>query len=142
MSSTAHSIAKKIKKNNLLFDEDMYSNVFGSIAISAYILAEDKTNIDPKELSKKFKSIVKSKQAPVALNDPDFVNKVLDFYGIISKPKMTDLALVIYKANAVIAPYIDGHLYPLREDGFIGNIISSGKIYPLKNASLKTEATK
>lgn len=136
MSSVLKSIAKKLKKNELIFEEDMYSNIFGSIAICAYILAEDRGSFDIKDINKKYKSILRKRQTPVALNDPDFVNKVLEYYKIKECPKMDQLALVVYKSNAVIVPYINEQVFALREDGFIGNIISKGKIYPLCDASV------
>ena len=64
------------------------------------------------------------------LSDEDFIDKTLAFFDV-EKPKEFPIAFVQYGTNALFAPYIDGRVFPLREDGLKGAILTKGKVYPI-----------
>jgi len=65
-----------------------------------------------------------------ALNDEKFIDKTLEFFSL-EKPQDFPIAFVQYGTCALFAPYIDGRVYPLREDGIKGAILTKGKVYPI-----------
>ena len=125
---------KSIKKNlkpmaQKLFPPDMYSNIYGSIVICAYILTPGEKP-DVKAIKRKWKLAKRTKKINWTIEDKDFIKKTLDFFGI-ERPAEFPVAFVAGKYNCLFAPYISGKLYPLREDGAMGITLESGKIYPL-----------
>lgn len=127
--SSLHSIKKEIAKNNSMFVPEMYNNILGSIIISAYILSEEKPSLT--ETKKMWRKIRKNpKMVDFWLDDPDFIDKALKLFGM-KRPDYFPVAMVQSDFNALIMPYIDGKLYPLREDGVFPMTASKGKIYPI-----------
>ena len=127
--SSLHSMRKEIAKNTLRFMPDMYNNVLGSVVICAYILGQD--GISSTEINKKWRKLVKGKdKVDFWLDDPNFVDKSLELFGI-NRPKNFPIAMVQSDFNVLFMPYVDGQLYPLREDGVYPMSARKGKIYPV-----------
>lgn len=127
--SSLHSMRKEIAKKTLRFMPDMYNNVLGSVVICAYILGQD--GISSTEINKKWRRLVKGKdKVDFWLDDPNFVDKSLELFGIY-RPKNFPIAMVQSDFNVLFMPYIDGQLYPLREDGVYPMSARKGKIYPV-----------
>lgn len=127
--SSLHSMKKEIAKNNLMFAPEMYNNLLGSVIISAYILSEEKPSL--LEIKQKWRQLIKKpKMVDFWLDDPNFIDKALGLFGI-KRPDYFPVAMVQSDFNALIMPYIDGQLYPLREDGVFPMTASKGKIYPI-----------
>lgn len=127
--SSLHSMKKEIAKNNLLFAPEMYNNLLGSVAISAYILSEEKPSL--LEIKQKWRQLRKNpKKVDFWLDDPDFIDKALELFEM-KRPDYFPVAMVQSDFNVLIMPYIDGNLYPLREDGVFPMTASKGKIYPI-----------
>lgn len=120
---------KEIAKNNLMFVPEMYNNLLGSVIISAYILSEEKPSLT--ETKKKWRQLRKNpKKVDFWLDDPNFIDKALKLFDM-KRPDYFPVAMVQSDFNALIMPYIDGTLYPLREDGVFPMTASKGKIYPI-----------
>ena len=127
--SSLHSMKKEIAKNNLMFAPEMYNNLLGSVIISAYILSEEKPSL--LEIKQKWRQLIKKpKMVDFWLDDPNFIDKSLELFGI-KRPDYFPVAMVQSDFNALIMPYIDETLYPLREDGVFPMTASKGKIYPI-----------
>lgn len=112
-----------------LFPPDMYSNVYGSVVICAYILTPGEKP-DVKQIRKKWKIAKRTNKIKWTLEDDHFIDKTLAYFGV-KKPEDFPIAFVTGKFNCLFAPYVDGQLYPLREDGIKGMTLESGKIYPI-----------
>lgn len=140
---------KKVRKNvrkNTLFNEEMYSNVLGSLIITHYIIHLLKTGekLDTTEINKKWKSLRKKgrigdKVLDFWIDDSDFIPKALDLFDM--EPSYGDFCMVQSVFNALFLPYIDGDVLPIREDGWLPMSASSGKIYPIveKSDTAETE---
>lgn len=127
--SSLHSMKKEIAKNNLMFAPEMYNNLLGSVVISAYILSEEKPSL--LEIKQKWRQLRKNpKKVDFWLDDPNFIDKTLKLF-VMKRPDYFPVAMVQSDFNALIMPYIDGKLYPLREDGVFPMTASKGKIYPI-----------
>ena len=127
--SSLHSMKKEIAKNSLRFAPEMYNNLLGSVVISAYILSEEKPSLT--ETKKIWRQLRKNpKKVDFWIDDPDFIDKALKLFGI-KRPDYFPVAMVQSDFNALIMPYIDGNIYPLREDGVFPMTASKGKIYPI-----------
>lgn len=117
-------------KSLLRFESDMYSNIYGSLVICAAMLqnvSEEKIkmiNLLWRKVKKKPSLITWN------LSDEFFIEKTLAFFDL-PKPKDFPIAFVQYGANALFAPYIDGRIFPLREDGIKTMTLKKGKIYPI-----------
>lgn len=128
--SSLHSMKKEIAKRKLAFDPEMYNNMWGSVAICAYILSPDKEKT-PFEINKIWHVLKKNpKLVDFGLDDPGFIEKTLKLFSL-EKPKDFPIAMVQSKFNVLFMPYVDGNLYPLREDGVYPMTASKGKIYPI-----------
>ena len=125
--SSLHSFRKNISKSTLTFDPDMYTNVVGSLVITNYILNEDKPEI--KDIKKKWKSL-KKKGLDFWLDDKDFIPKVLALFNL--KPVYGRFAMVQSEYNILFAPYINGTILPLNENGIYSRTLRTGKIYPIE----------
>lgn len=128
--STLHSMKKEIAKRTLMFDPEMYNNMWGSVVISAWILSPDKPKT-PFEINKWWHVLKKNPDlVDFGLDDPDFIDKTLKLFSI-PKPEYFPIAMVQSKFNVLFMPFVDGNLYPLREDGVYPMTASKGKIYPI-----------
>ena len=121
---------QKMADNHLYFPTEMYSNVYGSLLISA--MMTDSENLEKRsDVKKKWQEVKKNKMLiDWDFSDEKFIDKTLDFFGL-KKPEDFPIAFVQWGSNAVFAPYIDGVVYPIREDGLKGAILRKGKIYPI-----------
>ena len=121
---------QKMADNQLYFPTEMYSNVYGSLLISA--MMTDSENLEKRaDVKKKWQEVKKNKTLiDWDFSDEKFIDKTLDFFGL-KKPADFPIAFVQWGSNAVFAPYIDGVVYPIREDGLKGAILRKGKIYPI-----------
>ena len=127
--SSLHSMKKEIAKNSLTFAPDMYNNLLGSVVISAYILSEEKPI--PVVINKMWREIKKKpNMVDFWLDDKDFIDKALDLFAM-KRPENFPVAMVQSNFNVLVMPYIDGQLYPLREDGMYPLTAQKGKIYPI-----------
>ena len=117
-------------KSLLRFESDMYSNIYGSVVICAAMLQ----NVDAEKIKMINLLWRKVRKSPELidwdLSDKEFIEKTLAFFDI-EKPKDFPIAFVQYGANALFAPYIDGRIFPLREDGIKTMTLKKGKIYPI-----------
>ena len=121
---------QKMADNQLYFPTEMYSNVYGSLLISAMMTNSE--NLEKRaDVKKKWQEVKKNKTLiDWDFSDEKFIDKTLDFFGL-KKPEDFPIAFVQWGSNAVFAPYIDGVVYPIREDGLKGAILRKGKIYPI-----------
>lgn len=121
---------QKMADNHLYFPVEMYSNVYGSLLISAMMTNSE--NLEKRaDVKKKWQEVKKNKALiDWDFSDEKFIDKTLDFFGL-KKPEHFPIAFVQLGTNAVFAPYIDGVVYPIREDGLKGAILRNGKIYPV-----------
>lgn len=112
-----------------MFVPEMYNNLLGSVVISAYILSEEKPSL--LEIKQKWRQLRKNpKKVDFWLDDPDFIDKALKLFDM-KRPDYFPVAMVQSDFNALIMPYINDTLYPLREDGVFPMTASKGKIYPI-----------
>lgn len=120
---------KGLQKNSLQFPVEMYNNVVGSLVITHYILNKMNGNeIDANAIKVTWKHIVK-KGLDFWFDDPDFIEKVLDLFGM--KPIFGKFAMVQSETNILFMPYIDETILPIRPDGIYPNTAIHGKIYPV-----------
>ena len=125
--SSLHSMKKEIAKNNLMFAPEMYNNLLGSVVISAYILSEEKPSL--LEIKKKWRQLRKNpKKVDFWLDDPNFIDKALELFEM-KRPDYFPVAMVQSDFNVLIMPFVDGKLYPLREDGIYPLTASKGRIH-------------
>lgn len=121
---------QKMADNQLYFPVEMYSNVYGSLLISA-MMTNSENLAKRAYVKKKWQEVKKNKSLiDWDFSDEKFIDKTLDFFGL-EKPGNFPIAFVQWGSNAVFAPYIDGVVYPIREDGLKGAILRKGKIYPI-----------
>ena len=121
---------QKMADNQLYFPAEMYSNVYGSLLISA-MMTNSENLAKRADVKKKWQEVKKNKALiDWDFSDEKFIDKTLDFFGL-EKPDNFPIAFVQWGSNAVFAPYIDGVVYPIREDGLKGAILRKGKIYPI-----------
>ena len=145
MSSIVKRVSKKMENNSLIFPVDMCNNIFGSIAVCAYIFADDKTNLSISDITKIWKKIAKdpNKYINFWLDDEKFIEKTLNLFNI-PMPTNWSIAMVQSNLNILFAPYDkNAHIvFPLRSDGFMGPTLSTGKIYPVNFDSISKEEDK
>lgn len=128
MSNMVHSIRKEMKKNNLRFVPDMYTNPIGSIIISACILTG---RTDVAEINRKWRNLKKHpKQVDFWIDDKDFIDKTLALFDM-ERPEDFPIAMVQSDFNVLFLPCVDGQLFPLREDGVFPQTARKGKAYPI-----------
>lgn len=135
------SMKKNIEVNQLKFVPSMYNNVYGSVVICAYILNSKQDEIDVKNINRLWRKIEKNpnKYINFSLEDKDFIDKTLKLFNM-ERPSVFPIAMVQSSLNVLFAPYYEETLYPLREDGFMGVTLMSGKIYPIDFGENKEEA--
>lgn len=140
--SALHSFKKNIVASSLMFPPDMYTNTFGSIVVSAYMMTEmeDRQNISVPEIIKRWNKIKKSpsKKIDFWLDDPDFIDKTLALFDM-KRPKDFPIAMLQSQYNVLFLPYVDGQLLPIREDGRYPMSAKCGKIYPIDFSGDKNE---
>lgn len=140
MSNMLKSMKKNIEVTKLKFVPSMYNNVYGSVVISAYILNPKNDEIDVKNINRLWRKIEKNpnKYINFGLEDKDFIDKTLKLFNV-ERPSVFPIAMVQSSVNVLFAPYYDGTIYPLREDGFMSVTLNNGKIYPIDFGENKEE---
>lgn len=129
MSNMVHSIRKEMKKNNLRFMPDMYTETLGSLIISTCILTGDK--YDTVKVNKTYRNLKKHPSKVTAwIDDKDFIDKTLALFDM-ERPEDFPIAMVQSDFNVLFMPCVDGQLFPLREDGVFPQTARKGKIYPI-----------
>ena len=145
MSSTVKRVAKKMEKNSLIFPADMCNNIFGSLAVCAYIFADDKTSLSIVDITKIWKKISKDPNRYIDfwLDDEKFIEKTLNLFKM-PMPSKWSIAMVQSNLNILFAPYDDKThtVFPLRSDGFMGPTLTTGKIYPVDFTSIADKEVK
>ena len=143
--SILRKMRKNITKRTFLFDTDMYTNPLGSLVITHYILSlmdGKPLGIEPLDI-KKIKTTWASlkkhpKKVDFWIDDPSFIQKALALFEI-DNIQYGRFAMVQGELNVLFAPYIDGEVLPLREDGFVPNTLRNGKIYPVEEKGEKDD---
>ena len=105
-------IKKNIAKTVFRFDMDMYTNIVGSLIITAYMLSVEKPSVS--SINKKWKKLV-NKGLGFWLDDPEFFEKTLSQFDL--EVPYGKFAMVQSPFNCLFLPYIDGEILPIREDG-------------------------
>ena len=134
MSSIVKRLEKKVTENKLTFPQDMYTNVFGSIVICAYIFTEDKSTFPLKEVKAQWLKVKKHPEKYIdwAFDDKDFIDKTLKLFNV-KKPSVWSICCVMSNFNALFLPFDKEHniALPLREDGIPPASLKHGKVYPI-----------
>lgn len=130
---------KGLQKNSLQFPMEMYNNVVGSLVLTHYILNKmNGVELDVNGIKATWKHIVK-KGLDFWLDDPDFIKKVLDLFGM--EPIYGKFAMVQSQINVLFLPMIDGQILPIRPDGIYPASARTGKIYPITEQKEKGNET-
>lgn len=131
-------------KKKLFFPINMYTNIYGSVVLSALInhiyneaVSGEKT-LNIKELKKKAKDkwnqILSDEKERLKItwdfSDKDFYKKTLEFFDI-PLPSPLNICVCMTKENVLYAPFIADNVIPLREDGIMARSMLKGKIYPV-----------
>lgn len=124
-------IQKNVRKNINKFITEMYITLPGSLCVCNYMLCDDKPDIN--ELNKKMKKLMRNPSLLIPFDDENYIDKTLEYFNMKRADNLS-IALVVGKYNQLFAPYIDGELYPLREDGIYSNTLKdkNSKIIPIK----------
>ena len=129
--SVLRKYKKGLQKNSLQFPMEMYTNVVGSLVLTHYILNKmNGVELDVNGIKATWKHIVK-KGLDFWLDDPDFIKKVLELFGM--EPIYGRFAMVQSQTNLLFLPYIDEQILPIRPDGIYPASVRTGKIYPIEN---------
>ena len=128
---------KGLQKNNLQFPMEMYTNVVGSLVLTHYVLNKlNGVELDVNGIKATWKHIVK-KGLDFWLDDPDFIKKVLELFGM--EPIYGRFAMVQSQTNLLFLPYIDEQILPIRSDGIYPNSALHGKIYVIDKPKEETK---
>lgn len=124
------AVKQKQSLSQLLFPAEMYNNVYGSVVICGYMFTENKPPV--REIAATWNATVKSKGKKIkwTISDEKFIEKTLKYFGLV-QPEYFPIAFVQSQVNCLFAPFINGEVLPLREDGFMPYTLSVGKVYPL-----------
>lgn len=137
MSNCLKSVKKNITKRALKYPPEMYDNIYGSLAICYAIMAKQGVTIA--YIKDQWNWMKHNNKAPASIEDKDFIEKTVKYFGYTYDESLNDhMALVISKYNMLFAPYVDGHIMPLREDGLTGLTLQTGEIHPITNTDTNT----
>ena len=132
MSSIVKRLEKKVTENKLTFPSDMYTNVFGSIVICAYIFTKDKSTFP--EVKTQWQKVKKHPEKYITwtFDDEKFIDKTLQLFNV-KKPEVWSICCVMSNFNALFLPFDKEHniALPLREDGIPPASLKHGKVYPI-----------
>lgn len=134
MSSKAARLAKGvihraplIDSDKLTFPADMYTNIYGSAVICAYMFSSDKPDADA--ITDKWMDLKEDESLVDWVYEGDreaFFKKTVEHFGL-KVPERCPVALVESRLNAIFAPYVEGRVFPIREDGFMTLTLRKGK---------------
>lgn len=137
MSNCTKAVKRNIIKRALKFPSEMYDNIYGSLAICYAMMS--KQDIMIAYIKKQWNIMKRTNKAPASIEDKDFIEKTAIYFGYEYDKSLNDyMALVVGKYNMLFAPYVDGHIMPLREDGLTGVTLQTGKVYPISNSIVDT----
>lgn len=129
MSSKVKAIGKQLNKK-LIFEEEMYYNLYGSLVICAYLFEPGK--YDANKINKVWRKFMKGRITfPAFSEDENWYSELLKVFDM-EIPKNWSIAFVQSKHNALFVPYISGTVLPLREDGITCRTIETGEVYPIE----------
>lgn len=129
MSNKAH-----IKNRTLIFDEKMYSNLYGSFGI-VLVQCGLITSSHARKIWNLWK---KDKIQMPALDNEDLINELLMVYKVDTSNETgmnilkNNLVYVQSSFNQIFSLFVEDTLLPLREDGIPTATATKGKIYPVK----------
>lgn len=134
MSGILKTIKKNVEKRQLKYERDMYSTVYGSLTICCLMFTPEENKPAVNVINKTWRNLRKkclnNESSFPSIADEDFIVKCLDLFGL-KVPEYFPIAIVKSNFNMLFAPYIDGHILPIREDGFMSRTLESGKVYPI-----------
>lgn len=134
MSGKLKTIKKNVEARKLKYDLEMYTTPFGSLIICGLLFTPEEERPSVVEVNKRWRTLkkqfLKGDGGFVALNDKDFISKNLALFGLKVR-EVFPVAMVQSNFNVLFAPYVDGNLLPIREDGFYTRTLEVGKIYPI-----------
>lgn len=119
----------------LKFPMGMYNNFYGSIAVTYVQLRRLFTKVDMNRIWKKWEDVTSDTSLiDWGWDDPECVEKTLHFFGVSPKTiGLIDTALNVSRENCLMSACIDGHAYPLREDGMRARTLRKGIVYPIED---------
>ena len=129
MSNKAH-----LKHNTLIFDEKMYSNLYGTFGI---VLVQ--CGLITSAHARKIRNLWKLDKIKMpSLDNEDLINELLKIYKVDTSNKIgmdilkNNLVYVQSTFNQIFSLFVEDTLLPLREDGIPTTTATKGKIYPVK----------
>ena len=146
MSSIAKKMSKKMRNNFMRFSASMYNNCYGSVMV-VYCMCHGAYDSRVAAINKAWKQIMKDPDAffdftPMSVSDTEFVEKTLKVFSDLTHDNLIQVTDTIKTLICkVTSPY--NILYtvwdaehslplPLREDGFEGVTLKTGKVtYPV-----------
>ena len=123
-----HKYRKNITKQNTVFAPEMYDNMVGSLIITNYILTNEEDRPALSEINRMWKYIRKN-GLDWWLDDKDFISKTLKLFNLT--PHYGEFAFVQSRYNCLFAPFLDGTIFPIKENGIYSRTLKEGKIYPI-----------
>lgn len=142
MGTSLKSVKKNVEQRHLKYEMDMYTTAYGSLVICGLMFTSEEKRPSQVEVNKTWRSLYKKlkqgKNSFPALDDKEFIKKVLSLFNL-EVPEVFPIAMVQSSFNVLFAPYVDGKVLPVREDGFYARTLESGKIYPI---DFNTQETK
>lgn len=135
MSSLVKKMQKKINESKTMeFDEEMYNNCYGSVVICYMILQSAPCTVK-RAVKARWNEIKADPDSNIDFiwDDPQFVEKTLALFNLpLTDNVKNNICMVKSKYNVLFAPYYEGKVLPLREDGFMGRTLKTGEVtYPL-----------
>lgn len=134
MGISLKSVKKNVEQRKLKYEMDMYTTAYGSLVICGLMFTPEEERPAQAEVNKTwrklYKQLKKGNSPFPLLKDEDFIKKTLALFGM-EVPEVFPIAMVQSSFNVLFAPYVDGNILPVREDGFYARTLESGKIYPI-----------
>lgn len=134
MGTSLKSVKKNVEQRKLKYEMDMYTTAYGSLVICGLMFTPEEERPAQAEVNKTWRKLYKQLKKGLnpfpLLKDEDFIKKTLALFGM-EVPEVFPVAMVQSSFNVLFAPYVDGHILPVREDGFYARTLESGKIYPI-----------
>lgn len=113
-----------MKKMNLRFNDEMFNDIVGSLVICHYMLCEKKPTIGfIKRRWIQYKKRTMKYDCPV--NPEHLIEDTISYFKLNKEP--IPIAEVKSDFNTLFLPFIDGELYPIREDGVLPQTAQKAK---------------
>lgn len=146
MSSVTKKMSKKLRNNIMRFPASMYNNCYGSVAV-VYCMCHGANDTRVAALNKAWRKIMKDPDAcfdftPMDTADDEFVTKTLEVFKKLTGDPLIEVTDTIknlickvtsqYNLLFTVWDSYNSRALPLREDGFEGVTLKSGKVtYPV-----------